>query len=179
MPRFTPTAGSRRRPASSLWHWSSPHGGRALPATLRCGARTFLTPTGCPARARPSDRLADLPILVVRGDPVDADSNDRSSPSPGSCPGPRLVTARTNPRAALGRSGSAPSVGTCPTGHLGRIWPATPPGAARPPRARPPQHDRSPRLRAHRPGRSAPVGRGSPTTGASRRAGASPPTRAA
>src|SRR5204862_3484826 len=43
--RFTPSDGSRRRPASSLWHWSSPHGGRALPATLRCGARTFLTPT--------------------------------------------------------------------------------------------------------------------------------------
>jgi len=42
--RFTPLAGLRRRSASSLWHWSSPHGGRALPATLRCGARTFLTP---------------------------------------------------------------------------------------------------------------------------------------
>ena len=47
--RFTPNGGSRRRSASSLWHWSSPHGGRALPATLRCGARTFLTPpTGSP-----------------------------------------------------------------------------------------------------------------------------------
>ena len=59
--RFTPVGGSRRRPASSLWHWSSPHGGRALPATLRCGARTFLTPrAGRPAGdARPSDRLAD------------------------------------------------------------------------------------------------------------------------
>ena len=59
--RFTPAAGLRRRSASSLWHWSSPHGGRALPATLRCGARTFLTPpTGRPiAGARPSDRLAD------------------------------------------------------------------------------------------------------------------------
>ena len=42
-------------PASSLWHWSSPLGGRALPATLRCGARTFLTPAGCPASARPSE----------------------------------------------------------------------------------------------------------------------------
>jgi len=30
--------------ASSLWHWSSSRDGRALPATLRCGARTFLTP---------------------------------------------------------------------------------------------------------------------------------------
>ena len=61
--RFTPSDGSRRRPASSLWHWSSPHGGRALPATLRWGARTFLTPpAGCPTGdARPSDRLADRP----------------------------------------------------------------------------------------------------------------------
>ena len=47
-------------PASSLWHWSSPRGGRALPATLRCGARTFLTSAGCPASARPSGRLAGL-----------------------------------------------------------------------------------------------------------------------
>src|SRR5207342_1580788 len=49
--RFTPPAGLRRRSASSLWHWSSPHGGRALPATLRCGARTFLTP---PTESPPS-----------------------------------------------------------------------------------------------------------------------------
>src|SRR5688572_26240368 len=32
-----------RSAASSLWHWSSSHDGRALPATLRWGARTFLT----------------------------------------------------------------------------------------------------------------------------------------
>ncbi len=59
--RFTPVGGSHRRPASSLWHWSSPHGGRALPATLRWGARTFLTPSCGVAPthdARPSDRLA-------------------------------------------------------------------------------------------------------------------------
>ena len=63
--RFTPSGGLRRRSASSLWHWSSPHGGRALPATLRCGARTFLTPSvGHPIDdARPSDRLADPAIL--------------------------------------------------------------------------------------------------------------------
>jgi hypothetical protein len=62
--RFTPVGGLHRRSASSLWHWSSPHGGRALPATLRCGARTFLTPsTGDPIDdARPSDRLADTPF---------------------------------------------------------------------------------------------------------------------
>ena len=52
-----------RGPASSLWHWSSPHGGRALPATLRWGARTFLTPHGCPSDARPSGRLAGSRIV--------------------------------------------------------------------------------------------------------------------
>ncbi len=48
-----------RAPASSLWRWSSPRGGRELPATSHWGARTFLTPTGCPTDARPSGRLAD------------------------------------------------------------------------------------------------------------------------
>jgi len=48
----------RLSPASSLWRWSSPRGGRALPATLRWGARTFLTPIGCPTDAQPSGRLA-------------------------------------------------------------------------------------------------------------------------
>ena len=51
LPRFTPADRSRSA-ASSLWHWSSPHGGRALPATLRWGARTFLTPRGSPAGTR-------------------------------------------------------------------------------------------------------------------------------
>src|SRR4029079_943147 len=54
-------------PASSLWRWSSPHGGRALPATLRWGARTFLTPPGCPGDARPSGRLADFPDSTASG----------------------------------------------------------------------------------------------------------------
>ena len=42
--------------ASSLWRWSSPHGGRALPASLLCGARTFLgrgLSTDAPAAIRP------------------------------------------------------------------------------------------------------------------------------
>jgi hypothetical protein len=52
LPRFTPLVGpgskhvsalTTHRPAdSSLWPYSSPHGGRALPVTLPCGARTFL-----------------------------------------------------------------------------------------------------------------------------------------
>lgn len=52
--------------ASSLWRWSSPRGGRELPATLRCGARTFLTPAAEAADARPSGPLADVPILPAR-----------------------------------------------------------------------------------------------------------------
>src|SRR6478736_6987324 len=59
----------RLSPASSLWRWSSPRGGRELPATSRCGARTFLTPPGCPVDARPSGRLVDHPILVGGGTP--------------------------------------------------------------------------------------------------------------
>ena len=47
---FHPAAGCP--PAgSSLWRWSSPRGGRALPATLRRRARTFLTPPVARRRA--------------------------------------------------------------------------------------------------------------------------------
>ena len=56
--RFTRRPGSRRDGGSSLWHWSSPRGGRVLPATLRRGARTFLAPPGHPRGPRPSGRLA-------------------------------------------------------------------------------------------------------------------------
>ena len=35
LPRFTYRSRVAPRPATSLWHWSSPRGGRALPATLR------------------------------------------------------------------------------------------------------------------------------------------------
>src|SRR5579862_3110125 len=57
---------SPRRPEpadSSLWHWSSPRGGRALPATLRWGARTFLEASPEGPAARPSGRLAGPGIL--------------------------------------------------------------------------------------------------------------------
>lgn len=59
--RVSPRRPTCCRPAdSSLWHWSSPHGGRVLPATLRWGARTFL---GEQCSPRPSDRLAGQVIL--------------------------------------------------------------------------------------------------------------------
>ena len=75
--RFT-RPDDRRRPSagSSLWRWSSPLGGRVLPATLRRGARTFLEPSfGFPRRGpRPSGRLADDEILWpwARAAPSDA-----------------------------------------------------------------------------------------------------------
>src|SRR6516225_620812 len=70
--RFTPPDGSRRRPASSLWHWSSPCGGRALPATLRCGARTFLTPPRRtpPARSHPTASLTGGLYALARTAPL-------------------------------------------------------------------------------------------------------------
>jgi hypothetical protein len=81
-------------PASSLWHWSSPHGGRALPATLRWGARTFLTPSGCPADARPSGRLAGVSILP--GNVADP-NRGRSHPRP-AYRRPRTTSATARPR---------------------------------------------------------------------------------
>jgi hypothetical protein len=58
--RFTPQPTRGSATASSLWHWSSSRDGRVLPATLRCGARTFLTPTdaGHPDRCRATIRPA-------------------------------------------------------------------------------------------------------------------------
>ena len=67
-------------PASSLWHWSSPRGGRALPATLRWGARTFLTPAGRPPDARPSGRLAGS--RIVGGAVTRAPASRRLGPLP-------------------------------------------------------------------------------------------------
>jgi hypothetical protein len=89
--RFTPTPGQGRASASSLWHWSSSCDGRVLPATLRCGARTFLTTRrGHPfGAAQPSDRLADLTILLAAGstptrsDRVAAWTRSRCGPSCG------------------------------------------------------------------------------------------------
>src|SRR6185295_13475015 len=77
--RFTPSAGLRRRPASSLWHWSSPHGGRALPATLRCGARTFLTPTRRASTAR-GHPTASLTRRIVRAGARGPDRESGSGP---------------------------------------------------------------------------------------------------
>src|SRR5919106_4691651 len=50
--------------ASSLWRWSSPHGGRALPADLLYGARTFLgrgLSTDAPAAVQPPPGTTIVP----------------------------------------------------------------------------------------------------------------------
>ena len=61
--RFTPLR--RTGSASSLWRWSSPRGGRVLPASLLCGARTFLgrgLSTLAPAAIRPPPGPSFYPI---------------------------------------------------------------------------------------------------------------------
>ena len=66
---------------SSLWRWSSPLGGRVLPATLRRGARTFLVSiNGFPmghATVRPS-RWPDRFYIWVRARPHSRHTRDRS-----------------------------------------------------------------------------------------------------
>lgn len=62
---FHPARRPGPRADSSLLRWSSPRGGRVLPATLRRGARTFLAPCGRPPGPRPSDRLTGNSILRV------------------------------------------------------------------------------------------------------------------
>src|SRR4051812_25743775 len=60
--RACPFHSDPRLPAvgSSLWRWSSPCGGRELPATLRRGARTFLVSvTAC------ADGTRDHPTISL------------------------------------------------------------------------------------------------------------------
>ena len=107
--RFTPACGSHRRPASSLWHWSSPHGGRALPATLRCGARTFLTPP------------AGLPPPVTRDHPTASLTREVYPPAGG-------PTGSQDPAAGrLSRRGGGPLTSAHQHGHdRSPDWPARP-----------------------------------------------------
>jgi hypothetical protein len=60
--------------ASSLWRWSSPHGGRALPANLLYGARTFLE--------RGLSTIAPAAVRPPPGTLIVSDSNTRSSCAP-------------------------------------------------------------------------------------------------
>ena len=105
--RFTPTVGSRRRSASSLWHWSSPCGGRALPATLRCGARTFLTPVRLP------DPTRDHPTASLTGR-----SYARAGKSPQQPTGPAATPSLSRPVAAR------PPVAHRPKPDRSPRWPA-------------------------------------------------------
>ena len=71
--RFTPPPALRPARASSLWRWSSPRGGRVLPAGLLFGARTFLgrgLSTDAPAAVRPppgTDIVLDSNVRSVAG----------------------------------------------------------------------------------------------------------------
>ena len=52
--RFTLTPRTRREAVCFLWHCPAGHPGSALPTTLPCGARTFLTGLAPGATARPT-----------------------------------------------------------------------------------------------------------------------------
>ena len=52
--RFTLTPRTRRGAVCFLWHCPAGHPGSALPTTLPCGARTFLTGPAPGATARPT-----------------------------------------------------------------------------------------------------------------------------
>src|SRR5580700_7544463 len=52
--RFTLTPRTRRGAVCFLWHCPAGHPGSALPTTLSCGARTFLTGLAPGATARPT-----------------------------------------------------------------------------------------------------------------------------
>jgi hypothetical protein len=134
---FHPVAGL---PAtdSSLWRWSSPRGGRALPATLRRGARTFLTPAGRPAArdhpaasltgafypgpaAGPSSRQADTPARRPGEDSGRHAGAQRARP--GRCPGSGPPTAASPPCPAP--PADRPSAATCPGRYPGSSPPTT------------------------------------------------------
>jgi hypothetical protein len=150
--RFTPNTGSRRRSASSLWHWSSPCGGRALPATLRWGARTFLTPlTGHPAptRGHPTASLTDRYYCRTRG---------------------MTASARAQPP-SVWASDAAAGAERC----KGAV--RSPDDAPRS-RAHPAPHDRSPRWQARRRPNSGRAARASRSTARSRPGSVGRPSRA-
>ena len=108
--------------ASSLWHWSSSRDGRALPATLRCGARTFLTPFNgvAPdvARGHPTASLTSgvyprgSALPMARSDRVDVRVRCRPARDPWrQRPGARRWRRRRTPRRSPA-SPSEPSSGT-------------------------------------------------------------------
>ena len=116
--RFTPACGSHRRPASSLWHWSSPHGGRALPATLRCGARTFLTPSA----GLPPPMTRDHPTASLTRGVYPAQARTQSTTQP------RAGPAMAGPQGSrLSRRGGGPPTSAHQHGHdRSPGWPARP-----------------------------------------------------
>ena len=90
-------------PASSLWHWSSPRGGRGLPAALRCGARTFLTRSL--ARDRPAGSLArECYVTSVSG----PGRRPRRAPAARAPFGRRRVTSPTAAHRAAAFDGPQP-----------------------------------------------------------------------
>jgi hypothetical protein len=97
LPRFTPRPGLATGGASSLWRWSSPHGGRALPADLLYGARTFLgrgLSTDAPAAVQPPPGMVILPRPAPN---IEQTFRERVAD------GRMTLTARQWPRCSAGR----------------------------------------------------------------------------
>ena len=132
--RFTP----RRTGASSLWRWSSPRGGRVLPASLLCGARTFLgrgLSTDAPATIRPPPG----PPFYRIHPPIRTPVRPASTPVPthacrGWLAGPDGLTLPCMPRVgSFGPLGST-TLPSDPIRTRGlHIWPSRRPHACHPP----------------------------------------------
>jgi hypothetical protein len=111
--RFTLTPRTRRGAVCFLWHYPAGHPGSALPTTLPCGARTFLTGPAPGATARPTHPRSGYAEHRRPGVPNRADA-PRTRPA---TPAPPTALDRTAPRApgqqfGLGRTAlaKAPSV---------------------------------------------------------------------
>ena len=105
---------------SSLWHWSSPRGGRALPATLRCGARTFLEPpgrTGAPATIRPPRWPVDATATLRWTRPA-----TRPDPERAAHLGPLTAAAPPARARSIASLASASAAGS---GPAARGWPSS------------------------------------------------------
>ncbi len=124
------------RAASSLWHWSSPLGGRALPATLRWRARTFLEPRRPKPRAARGHPIASLTGAFYR--PPDALSMTESTIRSNGLSG--RVAPRPAPDRPRGRDRSRdcrarPRHGSAPVARAPRTTARSPPIAGAPRRA--------------------------------------------
>ncbi len=121
------------RTASSLWHWSSPFGGRALPATLRWRARTFLEPRRPKPRAARGHPIASLtrPFYGELGALSTTESTIRSIRLSGRA-GPRRASGHPRGRDRWRCCRARPRRGSGPVARARRTTARSPSGAVAP-----------------------------------------------